>query len=502
MVIARTRHQWPALTFLAALALVPASAAQTYESTRTLRSPNPTRTGRFGYSVAAKADRILVGSPGDNSGAPAGGAAYLFDRAGVLLQTLRNPAAVREEALGHQVAFLEDDALVLSFSKVIYRFDAVTGALVQTYAAAACEGCYPSLAVSGGDILLGSPNSPAHLLDGATGGIKQSYAPPNAYADYFGNSVAAYGDRVFVGASNDSNVAYDGNLGGTGAVYVFDRESGQLMQTLRPASPQPGDRYGYGTLVHGSQLLVQGYGVTLPGAQHQGAAFLLDAATGAQVLAFSPPIADFWISTFAQSAVLDDGIVVIGHLLANQAGSATGAVHVFDRGTGDLLQTLGSPTPAYYGYFGQAVAADTGAIVVGEMEAPAEVGETSNRPGAVHVFERVATTTTTSTLPGGCAAVGSAKVALSPILTGLVPPCSTIPPRILRLAHRASARLVAGCTRRSPVKRKALAAIRKLYRTTKRLHEKGSVVDAACGAALVAIVEISLEGITTPRASP
>jgi hypothetical protein len=72
---------------------------------RTLTNPTPAVCDEFGYSVAVSGNTVVVGAYYDDTGARDAGAAYMFDAAtGVLLRTLANPVPAVEDRFGHSVA--------------------------------------------------------------------------------------------------------------------------------------------------------------------------------------------------------------------------------------------------------------------------------------------------------------------------------------------------------------------------------------------------------------
>lgn len=79
----------------------------------TLGNPTPDAGDHFGAAVAALGDRVLVGAPADDAGAPDTGAVHLFDVAtGALLQTLRNPPQTAWDRFGFSVALTPAGPLV------------------------------------------------------------------------------------------------------------------------------------------------------------------------------------------------------------------------------------------------------------------------------------------------------------------------------------------------------------------------------------------------------
>ena len=85
---------------------------QTGRLLRTFYSPATSR-GRFGASVTAVGDKVLIGAPGDDVGATDAGAAYLFDPAtGELLETFSNPTPDAGDQFGFCVAAEGEEVLI------------------------------------------------------------------------------------------------------------------------------------------------------------------------------------------------------------------------------------------------------------------------------------------------------------------------------------------------------------------------------------------------------
>jgi hypothetical protein len=86
-------------------------------------------------------------------------------------------------------------------------------------------------------------------------------APTRAVGDRFGAAVALTARHALVGAPGD--------LGGRGAVHVFDAQSGAFLRTLTPSLRVAGAQFGFSVAVEGDVLLagapfdeVSGVGVT------------------------------------------------------------------------------------------------------------------------------------------------------------------------------------------------------------------------------------------------
>jgi uncharacterized delta-60 repeat protein len=81
---------------------------------RTFLNPDPASGDRFGFSVAALRDKILIGAPGDDTQGVDAGAAYLFDAGtGELLLSLFSPNPLAGAQFGFAVAAVDDTHIVI-----------------------------------------------------------------------------------------------------------------------------------------------------------------------------------------------------------------------------------------------------------------------------------------------------------------------------------------------------------------------------------------------------
>lgn len=80
---------------------------------RTFHNPTPAEGDRFGISIAAVGNNVLIGADCDDTGASDAGAAYLFDGStGELLLTFLNPTPAEDDYFGSSVAAIGNDVLI------------------------------------------------------------------------------------------------------------------------------------------------------------------------------------------------------------------------------------------------------------------------------------------------------------------------------------------------------------------------------------------------------
>lgn len=223
-------------------------------------NPEPAIGDWFGYSVSISGDRLAVGAPRDEDGAPNAGKAYVFDLASptptVPVLAVVNPAPAVNDEFASAVAVSGprlvigsrlDDTLGLDAGDVrVYDLSSATpGVPVSSLGRSpANEEDYfgAAVSISGTRVVVGAPGAddaadeggtvyvyelnsatstvPADLLERGEGGA----------ADVFGTAVAVDGTNVLAGAP-----LHDGNTNNRGAAYWFDPDPpAPVMQVEQP----------------------------------------------------------------------------------------------------------------------------------------------------------------------------------------------------------------------------------------------------------------------------
>ncbi len=188
--------------------------------------------------------------------------------------------------------------------------------------------------------------------------------PTPSSLDQFGTVIRATDQRVFVSAIGDDTVGPD-----AGAVYVYNRTTGVLLQTITAPNPAGNEGFGAPMSVHGDTLVV-GRGSSSPDIH------VFNALTGQLLQTIATG------ATFApRSVFVDAQRIYVGD--ANFA-SFSGRVLVFNRTTGALIQTIVNPdsTTPNGDFFGRSVVATSDRLVVGAPFQDVNGRET----GAVYVF--------------------------------------------------------------------------------------------------------------------
>ncbi|MBN2474997.1 MAG: tandem-95 repeat protein [Pirellulales bacterium] len=310
---------------------------------QSFQKPTPAAGDWFGYSVAAAGDNVLVGAYRDDTGAPDAGAAYLFDAAdGRLLQTFLNPTPEANDWFGYSVAGTDDRVLIGAWrdgangpmAGAAYLFDATSGELLHTLLGPAPQSDAQfgyAVATVGDDLLIGArydgasgQAGTAYLFDGATGSLQQTFQNPSpAAGDYFGESLAAVGENVLIGAPRDDTAAVD-----AGAAYLFDAGTGELLQTFLDPAPAADDRFGSSVAGVAGRVLI-GVPNDDSGGSNAGAACLFDAATGALLQAYQKPTPAAG-DQFGGSIAMVGGHVLVGVKYDDAGADNAGAAYLFE----------------------------------------------------------------------------------------------------------------------------------------------------------------------------
>ncbi|MBN1908212.1 MAG: Ig-like domain-containing protein, partial [Pirellulales bacterium] len=356
----------------------------------TIQKPVPVEGDQFGLSVAGVGERILVGAHRDDQGASNAGAAYLFDAVtGDVVLSFVNPEPDENDYFGQRVASLGDDVLIAAYmgdtgaqdAGSAYLFDGTTGGLLQTFerpTAAAYDYFGGALAGQGDWVLVGAVGvdttaadaGAAYLFNATTGDLVRTFEnPAPSSTGFFGASLAWVGDDVLIGApSNDANASH------AGAAYLFDAETGALLQTFLDPTPGANGWFGNAVAAVGGNVLV--------GTRYGEAAYLFDSTTGALLQTFvnPQPTTNDWFG-FSLAAVGDD--VLIGAYGTDGENADVGAAYLFDSSTGQLLRTFQNPDPTPSACFGYSVASVGNQVLIGALHSDLGAADA----GAAYLFD-------------------------------------------------------------------------------------------------------------------
>jgi len=219
--------------------------------------------------------------------------------------------------------------------------------------------------------------------------VKKLTASDSEADDLFGWSVAVGGDVAVVGARN--------NNGNTGAVYIFERNTGGsnnwgVVKKLTSSDAESGDLFGYSVAISDDLAVISAYGENSGGAS-AGAAYVFEQNLGGanawgevkKLTASDAGIADY----FGYSVAVAGDVAVVGAQLEDADGNNAGAAYIIERNAGGInawgeVKKLTASDSEGYERFGTSVAAAGDVVVVGAPYKAAGVPEV----GAVYIFER------------------------------------------------------------------------------------------------------------------
>jgi hypothetical protein len=344
-------------------------------------SPNPAPSTLFGHAISLSGGIALVGAFNDGTAGSGSGQAYVIDTAtGALLHTLANPAPGLNNFFGQSVSLSGTRALVGAQnndlgavnSGAAYLFDATTGSLVRTFLnpTPTLFGNFgQSVAISGNRALISAIGNKAgattsagaaYLFDTDTGALLQTFPNPTpARSDQYGISVALSGTMALIGAQFD-----DTGASNAGAAYLFDTTTGTLLHTFLNPTPAVNDTFGAAVALSATKALI-GSMQDDTSNFNAGAAYLYDAATGDLLQTLLVPTLAGDGEFLGQSVALSDDFALLGAGFDNTAHPEAGGAYLFDADTGALLQEIFDPEPAGGDGFGSAVALDGSEALIG-----------------------------------------------------------------------------------------------------------------------------------------
>ena len=374
-------------------------AATRFVLNRTILSPTPTGGGFFGEAMAAVGDKFLVGAR-DDCATICGGAVHLFDSNGNLVRTIGTPRLFASfgfsvGSLGTDpLVGAIHDSTGGDLAGAAYLFDDETGDLLQTFLnpnpgrdatggldffGSAVAGFGSNVLVSATGEDLGAQDAGVvYRFDAASGALLQTIQKPNPAAfDSFGVAIATAGNNFAVGAALDQTAATNG-----GAVYLFDG-GGNLITTIVSPRPVEFGQFGVALAAFGDDLLVsEERGFT--GDVRAGVVHLFDGATGAFIRSYFNPTPRAF-EVFGNSVAASGNNILIG-ALREEKGRRSGAAYLFDGTTAEPTATLLNPARDVSDSFAWSVAAIGDNLLVGS---PFQSSDPNNplQEGVAYLFQ-------------------------------------------------------------------------------------------------------------------
>jgi hypothetical protein len=385
-----------------------------------LTNPGLAKAGEFGRAVAISGTNVAVGALGGGTGTNDSGVAYVYGlgdlQSPMPYLAIHNPRASSAAGFAISVGIsgrtvvvgAPNDSAVSNMAGSVFVFDLDSPAPdvpIGNWSnpnPAEFDHFGVSLAVSGSHVVIGASWDDFGAMDAGAAyvyDLGQISSPDPAWTipnptpigtgflgDYFGESVAIYGEKILVGSQNDDSEAVD-----AGSAYLFDLGTANPtlpIAMLSAPSPSSFDRFGSAIGVSGGRVLV-GVPADDTAARDSGAAYVYDitsAAPSVPLLQLTNPSAVPY-EGFGRATAISGNRVVVGVPNSN-AGTIAGAgrAYVYDiTGTSPAQPWLAltNPQPAEFDGFGSVIAMSGSRVAVG---VPAD-GAHASQFGSVYVFD-------------------------------------------------------------------------------------------------------------------
>ena len=212
---------------------------------------------------------------------------------------------------------------------------------------------------SPGEYVDGVYSGAAYLFDLATGQELFRLVPSHTTnRQFFGVSVAIYGNVAIVGAQFDEENGIN-----TGAAYLFDVTTGNMLHRLIADDPAENQNFGASVGIFDDVAIV-GAPADSENGEGAGAAYLFDVNTGVQtakLLATDGAVGD----GFGSSVALNADTAIVGAKKDDDNGADSGSAYLFSISTGVQTRKLVPGDGAEGDYFGCSVDIDRFNAVVG-----------------------------------------------------------------------------------------------------------------------------------------
>ena len=283
-----------------------------------------------------------------------------------------------------------EDTAGSSGSGAVYLFDAADGSPLVTLLAddgRSGDGLGVSVAADGGVVLAGAAGNDdngdesgsAYLFDRSSGAqLHLLLASDGASFDDFGLAVAVHGGLCLIGAPGN-----DGSAISSGAAYLFDAATGAERFKLVPSDGGIGDSFGFSVALHGSLAVVGARYHGLTGINStQGAAYVFDATTGLELGKLVASDASSGDS-FGWAVGIHGARILVGAPFADVHGPSSGAAYLFDATTLSELAKLAPNDGLDKDYFGRGLAVGASYLAIGS---PWDDGVVNNS-GSVYLYD-------------------------------------------------------------------------------------------------------------------
>jgi len=243
----------------------------------------------------------------------------------------------------------------------LFKFIAADGAPDDHFAGSVAVNGDIALIGEDQDDVDGTDSGSAYLFN-ITTGLQIAKLRPDDPAENkrFGFSVAIDGNLAVIGAiGNDTNGRF------SGAVYIFDVQTGTQMQKLIPTDGYDNDEFGYSVAINGNSIIVGAPNHADDQIYYSGAAYLYKLGTSSQLVAKFLPNDPINTSFFAASVALNDSVILIGSPYDKGNDFVTGSAYLFDVDTGEPISMIIAGDGAPFDSFGWRVALNKNNALIG-----------------------------------------------------------------------------------------------------------------------------------------
>ncbi len=219
----------------------------------------------------------------------------------------------------------------------------------------------------------GNVSGSVYMFDAVTGTQLSKIYPSDAgVGDHFGSSIAMQNGIIAVGATDNNDFGED-----SGAAYLFNAATGAQLHKLLPSDGRAGDEFGRSIAIANDFVIVGTGGA----ANTSGAAYVFNVQSGRQVAKLRP-VNGMAGDRFGWCVAISGTIAAVTAEYDSTNGNVAGAAYMFDAITGTQLTKL-FPTDAFIGdHFGASIAFRDGIIAIGATDTN-EYGDDS---GSAYAF--------------------------------------------------------------------------------------------------------------------
>ena len=422
MAMKKSIRRWAGLSVigLSLVGAVNASYAQDACLEARLTASDPGLFASFGFAVAISDATAIVGAQWDRELGTEAGAAYIFRPEGMTwneMQKLLGSDQVAGDQFGRSVATDGSVAMIGSLQHIhdgapgtgavyAFRFDSEASVWIEEQEVLTVTGAWADAfgeAVSLRDDLM-LAGAPFDDDNGGSAGAafvfrfdpdtsqwveeQKLLASDGEGGDFFGISVAIFGDIAVIGANGHDGGCPDDPTSNSGAAYVFRFDpktaTWSEQQKLLASDAAFQDWFGSSVSISGETVLIGAtgnfnFGISIGSAY----VFRFDPKTSSWVEEQELLPTDDWnTNRFGRAVALDGEAAVIGAPFSDAVGPSSGAAYVFrfDGSSWFQQQVLLPDANAWTQFFGWSVAIDGDKAIVGAF------GEDQQR-GAAYVFD-------------------------------------------------------------------------------------------------------------------